>query len=93
MSPVALRKERIVIETDLYRIEGDILLPPDGYANPLSNFMNRDDQEFLYLENVELVALDGSGRNWNSPKLNLRRRHVRSVAPKNIEHGNNKNSH
>lgn len=83
MSPIALTKERIVIETDRYRIEGDIALPPNGYIDPLSNYMNRDDQEFLCLENVDLVALDGSGRNWKSPTLNLRRRHVRSVAPKN----------
>ncbi|MBN1363664.1 MAG: hypothetical protein JW976_02555 [Syntrophaceae bacterium] len=83
MLSVKVKKERIVVETDRYRIEGDIVLPPNGYANPLSNYINRDDQEFLCLENVELVALDGSGRNWTSPVLNLRRRHVRSVVPKN----------
>ncbi len=82
MSPIEAKKERIVVETDRYRIEGDVVLPPNGYTNPLSNYMNRDDQEFLCLENVELVALDGSGRNWTSPVLNLRRRHVRSVVPK-----------
>jgi hypothetical protein len=77
------RKERIVVETDRYRVEGDIILPPNGYSDQLFNYIKRDDKEFLYLENVELEALDGSGRNWNTPVLNLERRHIRSVVPKN----------
>jgi hypothetical protein len=83
MSLLEARKERIVVETDRYRVEGDIILPPNGYSDQLFNYIKRDDKEFLYLENVELEALDGSGRNWSSTVLNLERRHIRSVVPKN----------
>ena len=82
MSPIEVLNERIVVETDRYRIEGDRKLPEGGYRNALYDYINRSDEEFLFLVNVEIVALDGSGRNWNSPTLNLERRHIRLVVPK-----------
>ena len=81
MPPGEVRLERVVVETDRYRVEGDITLPQEGYRNSLTDYINRNDQEFLYLVNVELVALDGSGRDWNAPVLMLARRHIRLIVP------------
>jgi hypothetical protein len=80
--PVAeVRRERIVVETDRYRVEGDVTLPQEGYRSRISDYLNRHDQEFLVLLNVELIALDGSGRDWSTPVLMLARRHIHLVVP------------
>lgn len=76
-----VRHERVVVETDRYRVEGDITLPQEGYRSRLSDYLNRKDQEFLILINAELNALDGSGRDWGTPVLMLARRHIRLVVP------------
>ncbi len=81
MPPTELRKKRVVVETDRYRVEGDITLPQEGYRSRLSDYLNRQDQEFLFLVNAELMALDGSGRDWSTPVLMLARRHIRLVVP------------
>ena len=79
MPGIDLRHERVVVETDRYRVEGDITLPQGSYRNALADYINRGDQEFLLLTNVELLALDGSGQSWQCPSLNLARRHIRLV--------------
>ena len=79
------RYERIVVETDCYRVEGDISLPQEGYRSRLSDYLNRRDQEFLTIVNAELIAIDGSGRDWHTPVLMLARRHIRLVVPTDRE--------
>ncbi|MGD0279370.1 MAG: hypothetical protein ABSC11_08685 [Smithella sp.] len=86
MPAVEVRHQRVVVETDRYRVEGDITLPQEGYRSRLSDYLNRQDQEFLILVNAELNALDGSGRDWNTPVLMLARRHIRLVVPASSEH-------
>ena len=81
MPPADMRQERVVIETDRYRVEGDITLPQEGYRSRLSDYLNRRDQEFIILVNVELLSLDGSGRDWQTPVLMLARQHIRLVVP------------
>jgi hypothetical protein len=82
MSSINARNERILVETDRYRVEGDLtLLPHEDFLDAIYKYMNRNDQEFLHLTNVEAVALDGSGQNWNSPALNLEIRHIRAIIP------------
>lgn len=76
-----MRHERVVIETDRYRVEGDITLPQEGYRSRLSDYLNRKEQEFIILVNVELLSLDGSGRDWQTPVLMLARQHIRLVVP------------
>ena len=76
-----VRRERVVVETDRYRVEGNITLPQEGYRSRLSDYLNRKDQEFLIMVDAELNALDGSGRDWSSPVLMLARRHIRLVVP------------
>jgi hypothetical protein len=82
MSPINARNERIVVETDRFRVEGDItLLPHEDALDAIYKYVNRSDQEFLPLTNVEAVAIDGSAETWNSPSLNLEIRHIRIIIP------------
>lgn len=82
MSPITVQTERIVIETDRYRVEADIKLLRGNYQNSLIEYLNHREEEFLFLTNVDLVALDGSGRDWSTPVLFLAKRHIRSVVMK-----------
>ena len=75
------RQERVVVETDRYRVEGMMTLPSEGYRSRLSDHVNRRDQEFFTVLDAELVALDGSGREWKTPVLMLARRHIRLIVP------------
>jgi hypothetical protein len=75
------RQERVVVETDRYRVEGMMTLPREGYRSRVSDHVNRRDQEFFTILDAELVALDGSGREWTAPVLMLARRHIRLIVP------------
>ena len=76
-----MRKERVVVETDRYRVEGLMTLPREGYRSRVSDHVNRRDQEFFTILDAELVAIDGSGRDWAAPVLMLARRHIRLIVP------------
>jgi hypothetical protein len=78
---VDVRRERVVVETDRYRVEGLLTLPSEGYRSRVSDHVNRRDQEFFTIVDAELVALDGSGRDWKAPVLMLARRHIRLIVP------------
>jgi hypothetical protein len=78
---VDVRQERVVVETDRYRIEGSLTLPREGYRSRLSDHINRREQEFFTIQDANLVALDGSGRDWVAPVLMLARRHIRLIVP------------
>ena len=81
MPGVDVRRERIVVETDRYRVEGDITLPQEAYRSQISDYINRGDQEFFTILDAELISLDGSGRDWKTPVLMLARRYIRLVVP------------
>ena len=70
-----------MVETDRYRIEGRLTLPREGYRSRVSDFVNRRDQEFFTILDAQLVAIDGSGRDWDAPVLMLARRHIRLIVP------------
>ena len=76
-----LRRAHVVIETDRYRVEGDMTLPREGYRSRLSDHVNRRDQEFFTMVDCRLTALDGSGRDWSTPVIMLARRHIRLIVP------------
>ena len=76
-----IRRERVVIETDRYRVEGVLTLPKEGYRSRLSDHINRRDQEFFTMLDASLTSLDGSGRDWSAPVLMLARRHIRLIVP------------
>lgn len=75
------RQEKVVLETDRYRVEGMMTLPAEGYRGRVSDHVNRRDREFFTILDAELVALDGSGRDWKAPVLMLSRRHIRLIVP------------
>ena len=75
------RQEKVVVETDRYRVEGMLTLPREGYRSRVSDHVNRRDHEFFTILDAQLVALDGSGRDWTTPVLMLARRHIRLIVP------------
>jgi hypothetical protein len=78
---VDVRQERVVVETDRYRVEGMLTLPKEGYRSRVSDHVNRRDHDFFTLLDCKLVALDGSEREWKAPVLMLARRHIRMIVP------------
>jgi len=75
-----LRKEKVVVETDRYRVTGSMTLPADGFRSRLSDHINREDLTFFTIVDAELTPLDG-GASRTAPVLMLAREHVRLVIP------------
>jgi uncharacterized protein DUF6812 len=75
------RQERVVVETERYRVEGKLTLPREGYRSRLSDHLNRRDHEFFTVVDAQLTRLDGSGQDWKAPVLMLARRHIRLIVP------------
>jgi hypothetical protein len=75
------RQERVVVETERYRVEGKLTLPREGYRSRLSDHLNRRDQEFFTVVEARLTRLDGGGQDWTTPVLMLARRHIRLIVP------------
>jgi len=74
------RDERILIETDRYRITGMLRLPRDGYRSRLTDYLNSSDRMFLALTDVELVPFDG-GEAQRRPFLAVSLAHVALAMP------------
>jgi hypothetical protein len=51
------RDERIVVETNRYRITGMLSMPRDGYRSRLTDYLNADGRAFLALTSVEIVPI------------------------------------
>jgi uncharacterized protein DUF6812 len=78
--PPARRVERAIFETDRQIVVGDVTLPPEGYQSRFSDVLNRADQEFVPLTNVEITSLaDGTVKE--RPFVVLSKRHVRVSYP------------
>ncbi len=75
-----LRREHVVVETDRYRVTGNMTLPAEGYGSRLSDHVNRRDLEFFTLQDAELTPLDG-GTAWTTALLMLASRHVHLIVP------------
>jgi hypothetical protein len=58
---VEQRDERIVVETERYRITGALRLPRDGYRSRLTDYLNASERAFIPLTDVTLSRLDGTG--------------------------------
>ena len=74
------RDERIVVETDRYRITGMLRLPRDGYRSRLTDYLNSSERAFLALTDVELVPFDG-GEAERRPFLAVSVSHVVLAMP------------
>ena len=54
-----VRRERVVLETERYRIVGDVTLPAEGFHSRLSDLLNREGIQFIPLVNALLSGRDG----------------------------------
>jgi hypothetical protein len=77
-----LRKEKVVVETDRYRVTGLMTLPAEGFRSRVSDHVNLEDLSFFTILDAELTPLDG-GEAWTAPVLMLSRSHTRLVIPDN----------
>jgi Family of unknown function (DUF6812) len=71
------RQERIVVETEHYRLTGTVRLPAEGYRSRLTDHLNAGEHEFLALTDVEIASLDEPSRpRTRHDYVALGRRHI-----------------
>ena len=75
------REQRIVVETDRYRITGVLSMPRDGYRSRLTDYLNASERAFVALTDVELESLDGVGEPVRRDFLALSLSHVVLAMP------------
>jgi hypothetical protein len=78
---VEQREQRIVVETDRYRISGVLNMPRDGYRSRLTDYLNASERSFVALTEVELRHLDGRGKPERHDYLALSLSHVVLATP------------
>jgi hypothetical protein len=76
-----LRLEHIILETDRWRIEGNLTLPAEGYRSRLSDYVNQRDREFFSIQDATLTALDSPDVVEERAFLMVARHHIRLIAP------------
>jgi hypothetical protein len=74
------RVERVALETDRYRIAGDLTLPKEGYRSRVSDYLNVPELAFIPLANVEIVPLAG-GEPERREFIAIGRAHVQLAYP------------
>ena len=79
-----LRQEKVTLETDRYRIEGEVTLPAEGHRSRLSDHVNRRDQEFFTLQSARVRPLDGPGEGWEASVIMVGRAHIRVIMPSDV---------
>ncbi|HMJ03566.1 MAG TPA: hypothetical protein VK506_11520 [Conexibacter sp.] len=74
------REERIVVETERYRLTGTVRLPVEGYRSRLTDHLNAGEREFVALTDVDVVPLDPGDADSHPPGhhafVALGRRHI-----------------
>jgi hypothetical protein len=82
-------RQRVIIETDQHRIEGDISLPSEGFRSRLSDFVNQRDREFFSLRDAIVHPLrpgpDQERQHFEF--MMVSRDHVRLIVPASGEGG------
>src|ERR1700693_5987252 len=69
------RRERIRIETERHRIEGEITLARDGYRSRVSDVLNASERDFLTLTDVTVAPLPDGPVELHA-YLTIARRHI-----------------
>jgi hypothetical protein len=69
------RTERVRIETERLRIEGDLMLAADGYRSRVSDVLNAPERDFITLTEASISPLDGGPVELH-PFLSVARRHI-----------------
>ena len=75
-----LRRQKVMVETDRYRIDGDMTLPSEGYRSRLSDHVNRREQEFFTIQDAVLTP-HGGGGSWTADVLLLASAHIHLIVP------------
>jgi Family of unknown function (DUF6812) len=70
-----VRRERVVLETERYRIVGEVTLPAEGFHSRLSDLLNREGVQFIPLVNATVSERDGA-RPERRPFIAVARDHV-----------------
>jgi hypothetical protein len=69
------RRERIRVETERHRIEGELTLARDGYRSRVSDVLNASERDFITLTDVTVAPLEGGPVELHR-YLTLARRHI-----------------
>ena len=75
------KDERVAIETDRYRITGNLRLPRDGYRSRLTDYLNSAERSYLPLTEVEITPLDDPSRSERREFIALALRHIVLAMP------------
>ena len=75
------RSERVLVETDRYRIFGSLTLPREGYRSRMSDFLNSSDRDFISLTDVVMEAVGGDGSTSRHDYIAVARRHIVFAMP------------
>jgi Family of unknown function (DUF6812) len=76
-----LRLQQIILETDRWRIEGNLTLPAEGYRSRLSDYVNQRDREFFSVQDATLTSLDDPSIVRQMAFMMVARSHIRLIAP------------
>ena len=72
----------MLVETPRYRIEGNVMLPPEeGYRSRLSDFLNDPERDFLIVLNVTLAPWDDPATASQAPVVMLHRSRIELIIP------------
>lgn len=83
-----LRRQKVMVETDRYRIDGDMTLPSEGYRSRLSDHVNRREQEFFTIQDAVLTPHAG-GEGWSAAVLLLASAQIHLIVPSADDQGRN----
>lgn len=75
------REQRVVIETQRYRISGLLSMPRDGYRSRLTDYLNSSEHAFVALTDVSLEQLKGDTEPEHRDFLALSLSHVVLAMP------------
>ena len=80
------RRERIRLETERHRIEGEITLARDGYRSRVSDVLNASERDFVTLTDATVTPLDGGPVELHD-YITLARRHIVFVVAPDADTG------
>jgi hypothetical protein len=54
-----IRRQTVVVETERYKIVGEVTLPMEGYHSRLTDLLNREQRPFIPLVNATVTGRNG----------------------------------
>lgn len=73
--------ERVMLETARYRVQGTIMLPPEGYKSRLSDHLNQAEREFLVILGASLTPFGDPDAAFEVEVLMVQRARVDVIFP------------